>query len=284
MADITVRRLGGAIGAEVQGVDLREPMSNEVFEVVSAALWRHHVLFVRNQELSPEQHVAVAERFGVVEPVVRSDVLAFVEDTAESPPMTDEWHTDATHTAQPPAIAFLYAMIIPEYGGDTMWANLHSVYDSLSPKLQEICEGLDVVHTAAKESYLAMVAHRFGKEEAARRVETMRAVHPLVRTHPVTGRQALFLSERFAESIVGLQREESDVLLGYLTHLVENQNYQVRWRWQTGDLAIWDEACTNHRALSDHFPQHRLMRRCSVAGEKPFFRPSRTAVGTAVTA
>ena len=178
-----------------------------------------------------------------------------IEDTADSPPDADGWHTDVTWVAEPPAYAVLNAKVIPERGGDTMWSSLFAAYDALSPVMQRLCEQLTVRHHSGAD-FEERVARTAGAEVAERIAREFPPVeHPLVRTHPVTGRRALFVSGRFMDQIVGMHRSESDALLGYLTHHIEDPNFCVRWRWTEGDVAVWDEASTNHRALSDHYPR-----------------------------
>ena len=272
---ITVERTGGALGAVVEGVDLREPLDDVTFTEIADALWEHQVLFFRDQPLTDEQQRAFATRFGPLDvfPVAKlmglDTDMSVIEDTAESPPDADGWHTDISWTETPPRIAVLNALVIPPHGGDTLWASLFAAFDALSPPLQELCCRLHVRHHSGPE-FAAAITRAAGPEIAAQVAEAYPPVeHPLVRAHPVTGRPALWLSGLFMDQVVELTRPESDALLAYLTTLVEDPNAQVRWRWRAGDLAVWDEASTNHRALSDHFPQHRAMRRCTVVGEKP---------------
>ncbi len=195
-----------------------------------------------------------------------------IEDTAESPPDADGWHTDITWVAEPPAYAVLNAKLIPERGGDTMWSSLFAAYDALSPVMQDLCCRLSVRHHSGADFH-ERVSRTMGEEVAERIMTAFPPVeHPLVRTHPVTGRRALFVSGRFMDQIVGMHRDESDALLGFLGRHIEDPNFCVRWHWTPGDVAVWDEASTNHRALSDHFPAHRVMRRCTVDGGRPSFQ------------
>jgi taurine dioxygenase len=274
---LTIARVNAALGAVVSGVDLREPLTDGDFTTIHDALVEHQVLFFRDQDLDDDQQRAFASRFGTlgVFPVARmmgSDRdMSYIEDTADSPPDADGWHTDISWVVEPPRIAVLNARIIPEYGGDTMWASLFAAYDALSPRMRAICNQLTVFHRAGP-AFLEAIGRSIGAEAAARvEHEFPPAEHPLVRTHPVSGRRALYLSG-FMDQVVGMHRDESDALLGYLQSLIENPNLQVRWHWRAFDLAVWDEASTNHRALSDHFPQHRMMRRCTIDGDRPFFR------------
>jgi taurine dioxygenase len=275
----TVTPVTGAIGAVIDGVDLTAPLDEATVHAVRDALHAHSVLFFHGQDLDEDQQIAFASSFGTVAPYALTRMLggdrltSIIEDTADSPPDADGWHTDVSWVAEPPAYAVLNAKVIPPTGGDTMWASLFAAYDALSPVMQQLCDQLTVRHHAGADFH-QRIERTVGKEIADRVDREFPPVeHPLVRTHPVTGRRALWVSGRFMDQIVGMHRDESDAFLGYLNGYVENPNFCVRWRWQPDDLAMWDEASTNHRALSDHYPQHRVMRRCTVEGTRPFFHP-----------
>jgi len=276
----TISPTTGAIGAVVEGVDLHRPLDDAAAQLLRDALHQHSVLFFHDQELSEEEQLAFASNFGTVGqyPLTKmfggTAMTSTIEDTADSPPDADGWHTDITWIAEPPAYAFLNAKVIPDRGGDTMWSSLFAAYDALSPVMQRVCNQLTVSHHAGSD-FRDRIARTVGDETADRLAHEFPPVeHPLVRTHPVTGRRALWVSGRFMDQVVGMHRDESDALLGFLMRHIENPNFCVRWRWQTDDLAIWDEASTNHRALSDHYPAHRVMRRCTVDGTSPYFIPN----------
>jgi taurine dioxygenase len=262
-----------ALGAEVDGIDLHPPLADDAVLAVHAALVEHQVLFFHDQDLSDEEHLALASQFGEVSiyPLARlggasEPRVSYIRDSADSPPDADGWHTDVTWISDPPAAAFLSARVIPPSGGDTMWASLYAAYNSLSPAMQQVCEGLSVRHwygtrfeSAVSRSVPAAIIERL-------RAEHPPVEHPLVGTHPVTGLKSLLLAGDFMQEISGMHADESSMLLGFLQHTLDDPNIQVRWRWREGDLAIWDERCTNHRALSDHYPAERAMRRCTVDG------------------
>ena len=278
LAHVGVRPTSAALGAVVTGIDLREPSEDEVVAIHDALL-THGVLFFRDQPLDDDEHLALASRFGSPSqfPLAKllgaaANPMSYITDSADSPPDADGWHTDITWISEPPKMAFLQAVDVPERGGDTMWANLYTALDALSPPMQQLCRGLDVQHAIA-DKIVEIFRARAGDEFAARVLEEFPpVVHPLVRTHPDTGRDALFVSGGFMRAIDGMHPDESAMFLELFAHHIENPNFQVRWSWQPGDFAIWDERCTNHRALSDHFPAHRLMRRCTVNGDRPFLR------------
>jgi taurine dioxygenase len=273
--NVDIRKLNGALGAELTGLDL-EGIDDDGFEALAEALWAHQVVFLRDQHLTEDGHRALARRFGTpsVFPVAAhfggSEVLGHIEDTAERPPKADGWHTDITWIPAPPQVAILCALVIPPHGGDTMWSDLHGAWERLSPTMQSMLEGLRV-HHAPGDDFWAGVGQALPAEQVAElRQAFPGAEHPLVRTHPITGRKALFVAGGFMQEIVGMHPDESAGLLDWLRARIEDPNLQVRWQWRPGDVAIWDERSTNHRALSDHYPQHRVMRRCTVDGELPF--------------
>ncbi|HYF45113.1 MAG TPA: TauD/TfdA family dioxygenase [Acidimicrobiales bacterium] len=280
MGDVLIRPCNNVIGAEVDGVDLAD-LSDDQFAAIDQALLDHQVLFFHDQPLTDEEHLAFAARFGEpsifpVSKLLGGDTrLQYIEDTADSPPDADDWHTDVTWIAEPPQIAVLSARTIPEVGGDTMWSSLTAAYEALSPAMQQICAGLTVRHHRGRD-FDDRVGRFLDAEQMQRLEEGYPAVeHPLLRTHPRTGRTALFLSGLFMQEVVGMTRAESDALLGFLLRHGQDPNFQVRWRWRADDLAVWDERVTNHRALSDHYPQHRVMRRVTVDGERPVYTPVR---------
>ncbi len=279
-ATLAVHRLTGKIGARIDGLDLAQPLDDESFAALHAAVTEHQVVFLRDQYLTDEQHEAVAARFGVpsVYPAERimggTKALHHIADSADSPPKADHWHTDISWLPEPPSHAFLSAIHIPEFGGDTLWASLFAAYDALSEPMREMCSKLAAMHAPHPDQLEAFRrSGRFGPDIAEKVAAIFQPVeHPLVRSHPVSGRKALYLSG-FMTRIVGVTAAESNVLLRYLNSLLDDANLQVRWNWREGDFVIWDEASTNHRALSDHYPQDRKMRRCTVDGARPFFQP-----------
>ena len=275
--------VAGALGAEISGVDLRN-LDDDTFEQVRAALHHYEVIFFPGAALTPDEHMALARRFGSLSVFPMSKLLGVTEpkfqvitDGPDSPPEADDWHTDVTWTECPPKYALLHAEVIPERGGDTLWASMTAAHDALSPTMQRILAGLEVEHD--NEAFIAGMQRKLGVNEQtealARRLrEAYPPVrHPLVRTHPDTGRRALFLGGQFMRRIVGLTDAESRALLDLLARHIEDARFQCRWRWQPGDLAIWDERSTNHRSAGDHFPQHRSIRRIEVDGDRPYFDP-----------
>jgi taurine dioxygenase len=263
---ISVRELAPALGAEVSGIDLRSALSDQQVHEIRTALVRHLVLFFPGQPLTDQQQVDLSSHFGEVQEALRGGFFSFMEDTATDPPQSDMWHTDVSNRPEPPIYGFINALDMPSSGGDTCWVSLYALFEALSAPMQSFVGSLKVRHGANR--YLAGVLERVKGHEAAERARKEAFFdHPLVKIHPISKRKALYLCPRMTEFIVGLDADESESLLQLFNRMLDNPNFQIRWHWTAGDVAIWDQRCTNHRALSDHFPQYRRIRRTGVIRE-----------------
>jgi len=254
--EISITRLAGSLGAEVRGVSLADPPST-LIEQVSDALLEHLVLFFPDQHLTPEQHIAFGRHFGTLEahPHLNNpfskDYPEIFELAASHGGLADEWHSDITFAKHPSIMSVLNMIQAPSVGGDTMWASAYAAYEALSAPLRDLCDGLTALHDAAPH----------GRRD-------MTFIHPVVRVHPVTGRKCLFVNEHFTRRIVELSHQESAHLLEYLTRWVASPRFTVRYRWQTGTLAMWDNRCTQHFVLSD-FNEQRIIQRVTIVGDTP---------------
>ncbi len=257
---IEISALTTAIGAEIRGVDLRT-CDEATFADVRDALHEYQVVFVRGAHLDADDHLAVARRFGVpsIFPIARlqgatEPSLQVISDGPDSPPTAEMWHTDVTWISTPPRYALLCGEVIPDAGGDTLWASMTAAHDALSPTMQNMLAGLEVEHTTDSfvESILcaATTATGAGPRRSPRATYPRTVVHPLIRTHPENGRRILFIGGPSMHRIKGMRRDESDALLGFLRNYVTDERFQCRWRWSPGDLAIWDETL-------DHAPGRR---------------------------
>ena len=254
-SEIDVVRLAGALGAEVRGISLKN-VGPEQAEQITSLLVEHQVLFFPEQHLSADEHVAFGRHFGQLEghPHLKNAFAKshpeIFELAASHGGVADEWHSDISFQQHPSLLAILNMVKCPPVGGDTMWANMYKAYDELSPPLQELCEGLTALHDASPH----------GKPEKM-------TIHPIVRVHPKTGRKSLFVNEHFTRRIVELSHEESDHLLAYLTRWATNNRFTVRYRWNQGDIAMWDNRCTQHYVLND-FDEERIIQRVTVMGDE----------------
>ena len=274
-----VTRVAGALGARIDGVDLRDPAA---FDDIKAVLLEHEVVFFRGANLSEEEQFELGRRFGTpsIFPVQRllgatEPRMTVIQDGPDSPNAADGWHTDATWLAEPPAYALLHMETPPEVGGDTMWCSATAAYDQLAAPMQELLCSLRVIHD--NESFIQGVYAKAG-DAAPKIADGLRehyppVEHPMVRTHPETGRRSIVFAWRFMNRIVGFSEHESKSLLTFVGEWVKEPRFHVRWQWEQGDLAIWDERSTLHRASADHWPQKRVIRRLEIDGDRPFFDP-----------
>ncbi|MCW0318623.1 Alpha-ketoglutarate-dependent taurine dioxygenase [Pantoea ananatis] len=275
---LAIKPLGPFIGAQVGNLDVSRPLSDAQFEQLYHALLRHQVLFLREQVITPEQHRALAIRFGdlhihPVYPHAEGVEEIIVLDThQDNPPDNDNWHTDVTFIQTPPAVALLASKVLPESGGDTLWTSGIAAYEALSAPFKILLAELRAEHDFTK----AFPEYKHRKTEEAHR-QWQQAVaknppvyHPVIRTHPVSGKKALFVNEGFTTRIMDISQKESDALLGFLFAHVTRPEFQVRWRWQPNDLAIWDNRVTQHYANADYYPARRVMQRATVLGDRPY--------------
>ena len=274
---IHVTPLNPVIGAEIHGVDLSKPLSEATFKEIETALHEHLVIFFRDQNLSPDAHMAFASQFGELEPphpffpkIDSHPQISVLENDEERPPETNYWHTDVTWRDKPPMGSVLYGADVPSSGGDTLWANMYAAYDQLPDDLKAKLEGMRAVHSI--EVFDASQNYDNAKDKAALS-EILKKYppqsHPIIRTHPVTGRKALFVNSTFTQHIEGLDAAASETLLQALYDVVKLPEVQVRFSWTKGAVAVWDNRATQHYAVADYWPQYRRMHRITINGDKP---------------
>lgn len=273
---LSVRRLTPALGAVVENIDLAQPLDDASLAALEAALDEHLVLFFEGQHWSPEQQRDFAARFGELytHPLYPGQAglpeLMVLEYDATRKGHNDVWHSDVTYIATPPKASVLYAEILPEVGGDTLWANTYLAYEALSDPMKKLAGELHAVHDFAR----AFRPERFAQYGVADRTERAYAdnppvLHPVVRTNPTTGRKALFVNANFTSHIAGVSSRESAALLNFFTAHIAQPEFQVRWRWTPNAVAMWDNRWTQHYAIADYFPAHRRMRRATILGDRP---------------
>ncbi|MCR2834109.1 TauD/TfdA dioxygenase family protein [Parerythrobacter lacustris] len=269
---LEIRPLTPAIGAEILDIDLAAADIGESIPAIRAALLEHGVVFFRDQRLTQEQHIAFARHFGELEihPATPMDqpnrVVLRIAHGPDSRGRENNWHSDVTWRECPSLGSILLAREVPEFGGDTLFANMHLAYERLSPKMREFCEGLTAVHDIAR-----VFAKRLRKsvEELHEQYPPMR--HPVVRTHPESGRRTIYVNTGFTTHIEGLSDKESRWLLDHLFATAADPEIQCRFRWREGSVAFWDNRLCQHLAASDYFPAVRVMERVTVAGDRPYF-------------
>jgi taurine dioxygenase len=277
---VSVAPISGALGAELSGVDLSGPLSDDLIGDIRAALLRHHVIFFRDQHLTSGQHLAFGRRFGelqvhdFVEGMADNDeILEVRKEDYETRNFGGGWHTDVSYLERPALGSVLYAREVPEYGGDTMFANQHLAYEALSDGMKRMLESLTAVHSARRPyGPNAVRAHdygpssmRFNFTEAA----LAETEHPVVRTHVETGRKSLYVNRTFTIRFKDMTEAESAPLLNYLCDHAVRPEFTCRFRWQPGSIAFWDNRCVQHNAINDYHGQRRVMHRVTIEGERP---------------
>ena len=273
---IKVEPVAGSLGAEICGVDLREPLAPEAYREIKQALLDNLVIFFRDQDITPEQQVAFGRNFGDlhIHPFIPSlkehkeiIVLKAKDGGVENLRLANAWHEDLSYTYEPPLAAILRSVVCPERGGDTMWVNLYKAYDTLSEKMKEIIGGLKAWHDVTKTYRRQELQQEGGAERYWKTFQkTPPALHPLVVTHPETGRKLLYVSELTTTHIEGLKANESDALLGMLFGHIDWKELHCRFYWRKNSIAMWDNRCTAHYAVGD-YTTPREMHRVTVLGE-----------------
>ena len=274
-APFQVRRLAASLGAEILGVDLRAPMDDDAFRAFEAALIEHKVLAVRDQFLTTEQHVAFSRRFGELEvhpmrPQGQFPEILVLDNHKDNPVLsTDVWHSDTTFRKNPTKYTILRCEIMPELGGDTLWANMEAAYDGLSDTFRTMITGLRAVHDF--QNFRVLFKNTEEDRIKLHRMEDMfpNPSHPVVRTHPVTGRKSIYVNPQFTLRIEGLEPAESRAILDVLFAQARVPEYQFRIRWTPGTIVFWDNRSTQHYAANDYYPQRRRMERTAVVGDVP---------------
>ena len=272
-AGVTVTRVGANLGAEVSGIDLRRTLSDEQFQVVEAALVEHELIIFRDQDISSQNLIDFGRRFDelTIHPFAPHEtdapvLIKFRNDETTPPFGTDCWHSDETFRAEPPMATILCAKEVPAVGGDTLFVSMSAAYDGLSERTRQLIAGLQAIHDFKPFKAL------FGKSEEERRtlqrfeLQYPPQLHPIVRIHPVSGREVLFVNPQFTIAIDGMDERDSRTLLDTLFHQALVPEYQFRLHWRPHTIALWDNRSTQHYAVHDYYPQRRYMERVTIRG------------------
>ena len=269
---IEVNPVTPGIGAEISGVDLSSSLGNQQFQEVHDALMEHQVIFFRDQSIDLEQQNSFGRRFGELHihpgspaPEGHPEILVVHADENSKRIAGQHWHSDVSCDLEPPMGSILHLNTVPPSGGDTIFASMYEAYDALSDRLKTYLEGLTAVHDG-EHVYRGRYVDRGGDDSGK---IYPNAVHPVVRTHPVTQRKALFVNSTFTTRINEVPRDEGDAILSFLYQHCSQPAFQVRFRWQPDSIAFWDNRCVQHIAMWDYFPQVRSGFRVTVKGDRP---------------
>jgi len=273
---IKIRPISGGLGAEVSGVDLSEPPTQEVRSEIRRAWLENLVIFFRDQDLDPAQFMVFAQSIGnpVEYPFIKSiDGWPFIIEVKklehEKVNFAGIWHSDTTYLDEPPMASMLLAREIPPYGGDTLFSNQYLAYETLSEGLRSTLEGMYAVSSSARADVSKTREDRVKTDGLAVVSKTYEARHPVIRTHPETGRKALYINIAHTARFDGWTEEESAPLLNYLFQHQIRPEFTCRFVWQQASLALWDNRCVQHNPVNDYHGFKRLMHRITLAGDRP---------------
>ncbi|MEM9623020.1 MAG: TauD/TfdA family dioxygenase [Pseudomonadota bacterium] len=273
---LKIRKAAGALGAFVEGADLGDIAgSDDLFSQVQQAVLEHEVVFMRDQQVPAPVFQDFARRFGPVlghpayTTVPEADDVQVLASTPDMPSKIELWHSDMTFSATPPTFTILHGQIIPEFGGDTLWSSATAAYDHLSEPMQQFLGQCRAEHDF-RHGFRESLAEAGGEERLAEALKKNPPVwHPLIRTHPQTGRKAIYVNPLFTTRIEGLQPIESEHLLSFLYRHMVTEEFTVRLNWQPGTVVIWDNRSTQHKPVNDFLPQSRKLHRVTIKGGRP---------------
>ena len=273
---LDIRPIAGALGAEIHGVDLSQSLDSGIVAGIRSALLNHLVIFFRGQTLLPAQLVAFARHFGTLShyPFVKGlpdhqEVIEVTKLEHEKVNFGGVWHSDTTYLEQPPMGSMLFALEVPPAGGDTLFANMFMAYETLSEGMKRVLAGLKVVNSSAKADVSRTREDRIADNPGQNTRNVFEAAHPIVRTHPESGRKALYVNAAHSLRFEGMTEEESAPLLNFLFRHQVKPEFTCRFRWEPGSLAFWDNRATQHNPINDYHGYRRRMHRVTIAGDTP---------------
>ena len=277
MSAFQINKLTPNIGAEIIGTNIFDNLTTTLCDKIYKTLIENKVIFFRNQQLTNDQHINLAKSFGEIEPphpvyphVEQYPEIVLLENDEKRPPDTDVWHTDVTFKPNPPFASILHSKIIPPYGGDTLWSCLSSIYEALPSEIKKYLKTLKAVHDMGdfRNTYTNNepigAAHKLN--EGHKKFGS--SIHPIVKTHPVTNNNYIYINPGFTTHIVGLNATDSSNLLNYLFNFMNKPEFQIRFKWTNNTVAMWDNRCTMHYAIGDYMPHKRTMHRVTILNDK----------------
>ena len=276
MSSFQIKKLTPNIGAEIIGKNIFDNLTTTICDKIYDTLIENKVVFFRNQRLANDQHINFAKSFGEIEPphpvyphVEQYPEIVLLENDGNRPPDTDVWHTDVTFKPNPPFASILYSKIIPPSGGDTLWSCLSSIYNALPNDIKKYLETLNALHDMGDFRNTFVKNEPVGPAEKLNKgfIKFGSAIHPVVKTHPITNRKLIYVNPGFTNHIVGLNSTDSNNLLNYLFTFMNKPEFQIRFKWSENTIAMWDNRCTMHYAIGDYAPHHRKMHRVTILND-----------------
>jgi taurine dioxygenase len=273
---VTVRPIAGALGAEIAGIDLSEELGSDTVAAIRTAWLEHLVVFFRDQHLSPERFLAFARRFGeaVEYPFIKGmegfpEITPVIKLEHQRVNFGGLWHSDTTYLERPPMATMLIAREVPPRGGDTLFASMYLAYETLSAGMQRLLDGLVAVNSSDKADVTKTREDRIRDDARSDAKREYIAEHPVVRTHPETGRKALYINGGHTIRLKDMTEAESTPLLQYLLAHQQRPEFTCRFRWEVGSIALWDNRCAQHNPINDYHGHRRVMHRVTLAGDTP---------------
>lgn len=274
VTSVHVRPIAGALGAEIRGIDLASPLDPETITTIRNALLDHEVIFFRDQKLTPARYLDFTAKFGkpIEYPFVKGieghpEVINVLKREHETTNFGGIWHSDTTYLSEPPMGSVLLALEVPPYGGDTLFANQYLAYEALSPGLKSTLSTLKGISTSSKADASKTREDRI--KDSGHKSDVLEATHPVVRTHPETGRKSLYVNVAHTSHFEGWSEAESAPLLQYLFQHSIKPEFTCRFRWEQGSIAFWDNRCVLHNPINDYHGHRRSMWRVTLAGDRP---------------
>ena len=273
---ITAKPIAGALGAEIEGINLTQSLCQDDYKQIRKLLIEHEVIFFRNQDISPAQQKDLAHSFGPLqihpayETVEGFPEITILESTAQKPTKIEAWHSDMTFRQHPPLASVLRSKITPVRGGDTLWASMTTAYERLSEKMKHFLDGLYAVHDF-RHGFKESLEESGGAERLAQAVNDNPPVeHPVIQIHPESGKKVIFVNSLFTTHIVGITQAESRAILDFLFEHIKMPEFTCRFSWEPNCIALWDNRSTQHKPINDYFPAHRKLHRITIYGDLPY--------------
>ncbi len=273
---ISLKKTSGALGALIENIDIKNNLSSDIMKEIKRAFNEYQVIFFRDQKFTPKNYFEFSKKIGipVIYPFAKGlekypEITPILKSVKDKHNFGGVWHSDTSYLEQPPMATMLYALDVPDYGGDTKFSNQYLAYNELSDEMKKILNRLKAINISGKSNVVKTRSDLLKHSSVGLKGNELKAIHPVIRTHPETGKKALYINEAHTLKFVGMKNEESSSILNYLFKHQIKSEFTCRFKWEKGSLAIWDNRCTLHYPINDYQGKRRLMHRITFKGEKP---------------